>query len=636
MTTFVFGQGTRGYFEQQGNTISIEAEDGIGYGWLPISTSNASSGYSILYPPTDTLLFTVVDDTYVNYYSSGTNYGIDPQLIVDGRGSDIKPFFITPWGSAGAFERASFLKFDVNGLSNTIVEAKVYLYCVDSGIGGGIYSLDPLSDNLNWSETQATWNNRPSTDNDGNTFQSYVDLVYSGNWYAFDVTQDLFGKGDGSYSFGLVMQEDNYTVWSSKEGSHPPYLRLRVKTTGISISGYILYYSNNNPIANVNLNLSGTENLIMYSELSGYYNFNNLPALKNYTIKASKLADSDIGAYTITTYDAALTAQAAVGIIKLSDYESIAADVSKDGEIYTYDAALIARYSVGLPNTSASHAGEWGFVPDSLYYESLNSDQTDQNFTGIILGNVHGGWSQPLNAKKHSVTLKGYDKLPDISAEPGEEIQIPLRIDGEESIISAYIEFSYDPDMLKFKRIKRTDLSCDMEIVYNNERGRLRIGAYSIKPITESGKLINLQFNVIGDIDTISELFLNRYQLNNGVAMTAQSRLVIGDEPELPLKFNLGQNYPNPFVLGGKLSVGMNANTTINYQISCQGNVSIKIYNFLGQKVRTLVNEEKQAGRYHVNWDGRNERGEFLSTGLYFYNLVSRNYIKMRRMVLLR
>jgi len=95
---------------------------------------------------------------------------------------------------------------------------------------------------------------------------------------------------------------------------------------------------------------------------------------------------------------------------------------------------------------------------------------------------------------------------------------------------------------------------------------------------------------------------------------------------ELPLTFDLKQNYPNPF----------NPSTVIAYQVPQNEMVTLEIYNTLGQKVRTLVNETQEAGQYEITWDGKNGSGNQLSSGIYLYRITAGNYVKVMKMVLLR
>lgn len=89
----------------------------------------------------------------------------------------------------------------------------------------------------------------------------------------------------------------------------------------------------------------------------------------------------------------------------------------------------------------------------------------------------------------------------------------------------------------------------------------------------------------------------------------------------LPLKFELSQNYPNPF----------NPTTTINYVVANAGIVEIIIYNALGEKVHTVVNETKEPGYYSVVIDAAG-----FSSGIYFYRMTSGNFVKINKMTLLR
>ncbi len=97
----------------------------------------------------------------------------------------------------------------------------------------------------------------------------------------------------------------------------------------------------------------------------------------------------------------------------------------------------------------------------------------------------------------------------------------------------------------------------------------------------------------------------------------------------IPTRFELGQNYPNPF----------NPSTTIPVTIAGNEwqNVQLIIYNILGQKVRTLFSGVLQGGRYKFQWNGRNDQGQILPSGIYFYRLtVNQQTIQTRRMILLK
>ena len=96
----------------------------------------------------------------------------------------------------------------------------------------------------------------------------------------------------------------------------------------------------------------------------------------------------------------------------------------------------------------------------------------------------------------------------------------------------------------------------------------------------------------------------------------------------VPQKFSLDQNYPNPF----------NPMTTISYRLPKTAVVTLRIYNLLGQQVRTLVDEVEKPGYYTAQWDGRDEQGMDLPSGVYFYRLrVDRDkFVETKKMLLLR
>jgi hypothetical protein len=94
----------------------------------------------------------------------------------------------------------------------------------------------------------------------------------------------------------------------------------------------------------------------------------------------------------------------------------------------------------------------------------------------------------------------------------------------------------------------------------------------------------------------------------------------------VPRTYDLAQNYPNPF----------NPETNISYGLPEDATVVMKVYNVLGQEIRTLVNEQQPAGYYTVIWDGSNDNGEMVSTGVYIYRLTAGQYIASKRMVLVK
>jgi len=94
----------------------------------------------------------------------------------------------------------------------------------------------------------------------------------------------------------------------------------------------------------------------------------------------------------------------------------------------------------------------------------------------------------------------------------------------------------------------------------------------------------------------------------------------------LPKAFALSQNYPNPF----------NPTTEIQFSLPKASNVRLDIYNILGAQVRTLTDRQYAAGTHTLSFDGRNESGQQLATGLYFYRITADSFVQTKKMMLLK
>jgi len=94
----------------------------------------------------------------------------------------------------------------------------------------------------------------------------------------------------------------------------------------------------------------------------------------------------------------------------------------------------------------------------------------------------------------------------------------------------------------------------------------------------------------------------------------------------IPDKFELSQNFPNPF----------NPETTIRFALPVESEVTVKIFNIQGQLVKELLKERIQAGYHQIVWDGTNAQGESLTSGVYFYKMNANSYSELRKMILVR
>ena len=129
-----------------------------------------------------------------------------------------------------------------------------------------------------------------------------------------------------------------------------------------------------------------------------------------------------------------------------------------------------------------------------------------------------------------------------------------------------------------------------------------------------------LDFSDLINNVNVAEAYYNQY-IRGLTDITGEQ-----DDNELPKRFYLSNNYPNPF----------NVSTTIKYSVPQKNHISLSIYNLLGQHVRTLMDEIKPPGVYSIKWNGKDENGIAVATGFYFYQLKAGNYIETKGMLLLK
>lgn len=158
---------------------------------------------------------------------------------------------------------------------------------------------------------------------------------------------------------------------------------------------------------------------------------------------------------------------------------------------------------------------------------------------------------------------------------------------------------------------------------------------------TNDGEVSLTTYNAIGFVlDSVSYPEINvKKDYSLAVSIGANDTLRVYDQnnnqidivtyvknQHLPEGYLLFQNYPNPF----------NELTKISFYLPRESSVSLNIYNILGQKVKTPVNERKPPGNYFIIWDGRNESGQIVHSGVYFYRLETAEFTSTKKMVLIK
>lgn len=112
----------------------------------------------------------------------------------------------------------------------------------------------------------------------------------------------------------------------------------------------------------------------------------------------------------------------------------------------------------------------------------------------------------------------------------------------------------------------------------------------------------------------------------DNIVVTQLAPLAVEDNAPVPVEYYLQQNYPNPF----------NPSTTINYNLPTSGLVSLNVYDLLGREVAPLVSTEQSAGQHSATWNGKNNSGNAVPSGVYLYSLSSGNIRNTMKMILMK
>ena len=170
------------------------------------------------------------------------------------------------------------------------------------------------------------------------------------------------------------------------------------------------------------------------------------------------------------------------------------------------------------------------------------------------------------------------------------------------------------------------------KLFINDKSKKITIRPKVIKPFPRGWKaiIVNQNENKVYSLEKSFEINVVEGQDISMVVIAGTnefiSKKIKSYKLNIPTEFSLNQNYPNPF----------NPLTTIRYDIPIQGVAKIHIYDVLGRSIKTLKNEFHIPGAYSVNWNGKDDRGQKVSAGVYFYRLSTDGFTKTNKMILLK
>ena len=309
----------------------------------------------------------------------------------------------------------------------------------------------------------------------------------------------------------------------------------------------------------------------------------------------------------------------------VKDKPQLLGDFTEDGSVDFNDFFLFVDF-FGLPATGDAavydlneSGGNIGFDDFFIFVDNFGQTITGKRWTDSI-----------LTDELSTFEIKA------ISQSPTDEksILVQLWARNIEELIAFGSVIEYDPQILHFDHAKpgpghllnsdgnRAPLFAVMwerpgQVAFGN--GRLNGNT-----INGDGLLAQLHFTLIGDpnkgIIALRKTYTSSPQLGTRSVSNLESAKLI------PSEHFLHRNFPNPF----------NPSTTIKYSLPTATPVQLTVFNVIGQQVRLLVNRKNQvAGFYSLNWDGLDDHGKQLASGVYFYRLQTSSFTKTRRMTLI-
>jgi hypothetical protein len=291
------------------------------------------------------------------------------------------------------------------------------------------------------------------------------------------------------------------------------------------VSGTVTYGNSRPPgpatrfVPNVLISAAGSPPLSNLTNSSGTYSLTGFGS-GSYTITPSKSAGVN---NSITSFDAARTAQYVAGLITLTPAQQTVADVSGNGTVLSFDASLIARFvaSAGPPTGST---GTWIFTPPSRTHSSITSDISGEDYAALLMGEVSGNWGDPSPFRP---AARGPESLtavqaPQLFAKTGDDITVPINVQNivNKDVISYEFTLLYDPSVIQPQEIAvdfAGTVSGGLTAVVNADQpGILRVVVYGPLPIDQNGVLLNLKFTAIGKPGTTSPLTWEELMFNEG------------------------------------------------------------------------------------------------------------------------
>lgn len=541
-----------------------------------------------------TKTFTPIADTYISQSSTSRNYGTSNELQFRQRTGRVY---------------LPYLKFEVTGLGGVVQSARLRLFVENANNETGTLYLGSnyYANSTNpWTETGLTWNN---ADRNNTAIASLAPLPDNA-WIEFDVTATV--TGEGTYTFNFQNNSSSTGVLQPREGANPPQLILRVNDDGVnqppSAVDDAATTSAGTPVeiavlandrdpdgtlatasvaivrepthGSASANSSGT---ITYTPAEGFAGTDTL----TYSVEDNEGARSNTATVSITVH----AEQSVFTFVPIADtYVSQSQPAANFGSVVELRsqrqnfAALLTYLKFQVTNLN----GTIQRARLRLYTTSGANDagtlySASNNYAGSSTAWQESGlnWN---NADKNGTVIASTSAA--IASNSWIELEISAHVTAEGTYSFAFINSTSQVDVLSAREGANPP-----ELIVETSA---QAAAAPTKSATHKA--------------------------------AAHAALLATEGATSATEFRLEPNYPNPF----------NLETTITYHLPQAARVRLAVYNSNGQQVRTLVDDWQVAGVQRLVWDGRDDVGGNLSTGVYFVQLRAQTQTRSIKLLLVK
>ncbi len=318
--------------------------------------------------------------------------------------------------------------------------------------------------------------------------------------------------------------------------------------------------------------------------------------------------------YVLTAVDANSNESQMSGVVQILPPGSCAPVSPANNAVNQPDSVVLRwSYAENASSYQIQIASDEAFA-NIIVDQSEIADSAYQ-FTGV-LGQEKYFWKvKPFNGagegefSEVATFTTGFPKTSTLVAPEWRELDVPIRPtffwNKAETAVSYRMQMGYTDPVRPAEAIFDTTGITDTTFTYKTDLEGKKIYYWRIQGINQYGESVwseswGFRTEIVSDVE---------------------------EETSVPTQYNLAQNYPNPF----------NPSTNIKFSVPELSNVRLEIFNILGEKVRTLINGQSyNPGNFNIVWNGRNDNGDMVPTGIYLYKMQTGKFNSVKKMLLIK